>query len=281
MNTQTSSTNLSSTLLLRDLDEGVLTLTMNNPRRLNGWTMKMMEAIKSAFNDAAEDPEVKALILTGTGHYYCAGVNLGATLKLGHPKKLHALIVEHNQALFDAFLEFPKPILIAANGHAIGASVTSASLCNGIIAAEDASFSTPFAALGICPEGCSSVQFARLMGEENAQRMLGEEGWKPNAREAKEAGLIEWVSSADSLLDEARKIVQGWIDQGEVRSFRGGELEELKAVNARESVELADAFLSSPFLKAQLRFLFGKKKYGPASLFGAMLLTRPLWARLL
>ena len=95
-------------LLLRDLDEGVLTLTMNNPKRLNGWTMEMMDAIKAAFKEAATNDDIKAIILTGTGKYYCAGVNLGATLKLDHPKKLHGMIVEHNQALFDAFLGLPK-----------------------------------------------------------------------------------------------------------------------------------------------------------------------------
>ena len=113
-------------LLLRDLDEGVLTLTMNNPKRLNGWTMEMMDAIKAAFKEAATNDDIKAIILTGTGKYYCAGVNLGATLKLDHPKKLHGMIVEQNQALVDAFLDCPKPILVAANGPAIGASVTSA-----------------------------------------------------------------------------------------------------------------------------------------------------------
>lgn len=281
MNTQAPSPSLSTELILRDLDDGILTLTMNNPKRLNGWTMPMMDALKAAFRESAVDPAVKAVILTGAGKYYCAGVNLSATLKLGHPKKLHGMIVEHNQDLFDTFLEFPKPILIAINGHAIGASVTSATICNGIIAAEGATFSTPFAALGICPEGCSSVQFAQLMGEDNAQRMLGKEGWKPSASEAKEAGLIEWVSTADSLIDDAKAIAREWIERGETRAFRGGDLDELKAVNARESIALADAFLASPFLKAQVRFLWSKKKYGPAGMFGAMFITRPLWSWLL
>ena len=179
MTTQTLHSSSSTELILRDHDEGILTLTMNNPKRLNGWTMPMMDALKSALHEAAGSPEVKVVILTGNGPYYCAGVNLSATLRLGHPKKLHEMIVEHNQALFETFLEFSKPILVALNGHAIGASVTSATLCNGIIAADGATLSTPFSSLGLCPEGCSSIQFARLMGEENAQRMLGKEGWKP------------------------------------------------------------------------------------------------------
>ena len=95
--------------------------------------------------------------------------------------------MENNQALFNLFLDFPKPILIAVNGPALGASVTSATLCDGIIASDKATFSTPFAALGVTPEGCSSVQFARLMGEENAERMLGREGWRPGAEEVEHA----------------------------------------------------------------------------------------------
>ena len=283
MNTPTPSPSPlpTSALILRELDQGVMTLTMNNPKRLNGWTMPMMDALKAAFAEAAERDEVKVIILTGTGPYYCAGVNLSSTLRFGHPKKLHGLIIEYNQALFDMFLDFPKPILVAINGHAIGASVTSAMICNGVIAAEEATFSTPFVALGLCAEGCSSVQFARLMGEESAQRMLGAEGWKPSATAAQAAGLIEWVSSADTLMEEANKIARSWVEQGVSRSFRGGDREELKAVNARESIALADAFLATPFLKAQLRFLLKKKKYAPAGMFGAMLVTRPLWSWLL
>jgi len=262
--------------------DGVTTLTMNTPERLNGWTMEMMDAIKEAFRNAAEDNGTRVLVLTGADPYYCAGVNLSATIRLGHPRKLHAMIVANNRALFEAFLDFPKPILVAVNGPAIGASVTSATLCDGIIASEKATFSTPFTALGVTPEGCSSVHFARLMGESNATRMLGREGWKPTAEEALEAGLIQWTTPHDKLGQEARRIAREWIASGAERSFRGGSgRDELKAINAAESVELADAFLSAPFIKAQFAFLRRKKKWGPAAMFLTMLITRPLWSRLL
>ena len=180
------------------------------------------------------------------------------------------------------FLDFPKPILIAVNGPAIGASVTSATLCDGIIASEKATFSTPFTALGITPEGCSSVQFARLMGEANAARMLGKEGWRPTAEEAHDAGLIQWTAPHDKLGQEAQRIAREWVTAGAVRSFRGGsERDELKAINASESVELADALLSAAFIKAQFVFLRRKKKWGPAAMFLTLLITRPLWSRLL
>jgi len=268
--------------ILTNKRDGVTTLTMNKPERLNGWTMEMMDAIKEGFRVAAADDETRVLVLTGVDPYYCAGVNLAATLRLGHPRKLHALIVEHNQALFDAFLDFPKPLLVAVNGPAIGASVTSATLCNGVIASEKATFSTPFAALGIPPEGCASVHFARIMGQENAERMLGEEGWKPTGEEALEAGLIQWVAPHDKLAQESHRIAREWIASGAVRNFRGGsERDELKAANASESIALATAFLSAPFIRAQFKFLWSKKKWGPATMFLTMLISRPIWSRLL
>ncbi len=255
---------------------------MNMPRRLNGWTMEMMTAMKAALAAAAGDDQTKVIVLTGTDPYYCAGVNLGATLKLAHPKVLHAQIVEHNEALFNAFLDVPKPIIAAVNGPDIGAAVTSATLCDAIIASDKATFSTPFAALGVPPEGCSSVHFARLMGEANAQRMLGPEGWKPTGTEASEVGLADQVVPHEELLEAAQSLGERWIAEGRERGFRAGStLEELKAVNAAESVNVADAFLDSPFLKGQYQFLRKKKKHGPAAMFFLLWRTRPLWSRLL
>lgn len=262
--------------------EGVTTLVMNNPKRLNGWTMEMMNALKAAFFDAAIDDETKVLVLTGADPYYCAGVNLAATFRLMHPRKLRDMIIEHNQALFDMFLDFPKPILVAVNGPAIGASVTSATLCDGIIASEMATFSTPFAALKVTPEGCSSVHFNRLMGQDNADRMLGEEGWKPTAEEALNAGLIQWVVSHDKLSEESHRIAQKWIASGKQRSFQGGaHLDELKAINAEESIVLADAFLKASFFRSQVKFLWSKKKLGLTVTFLLLLISRPIWSRLL
>jgi peroxisomal 3,2-trans-enoyl-CoA isomerase len=275
-------TDTHSELIIRSLTKGVMTLTMNMPRRLNGWTSEMMDALKLALKDAGESEEVHALILTGADPYYCAGVNLGGTLKLGHPKTLHGLIVEHNQALFDLFIDIPKPILVAVNGPALGAAVTSATLCDGIIASEKATFSTPFAALGICPEGCSSVHFERLMGPESAVRMLGDEGWAPTAADALEVGLVQWMVPHGEFMERAQKICEDWIASGYQRSYLAGSTrDDLKAVNARESVELATCFLSAPFLKGQFKFLWGKKKRGPAMMFLSLWMTRPLWSILL
>lgn len=261
---------------------GVRTLTMNLPKRLNGWTEAMMRAMADAFAAAAADDAVQAVILTGAGKYYSAGVNLGGTMKLQAPKALHAFIVEHNEALFRRFIDFPKPILAAVNGPAIGASVTSATLCDGILAAESASFSTPFAKLGVAREGCSSVLFERIMSPEAAERMLGAEGWVPTGAEAAEVELALEVVPDAELLGRAQAIAEGWIAAGHARSYRGDATrDELVAVNAAESVRVADSFLSGKFLDGQFKFLWSRNKRGPALMFKTLQITRPVWARFL
>ena len=269
-------------LILRAHCNGVTTLTMNMPDRLNGWTMAMMTALKAALDAAVEDDQTKVLILTGEGRYYCAGVNLGGTVRIAHPRKLHAMLIEHNEGLFNNFLDFPKPIIVAVNGPAIGASVTSATLCDAIVASERATFSTPFARLGLPAEGCSSVLFPKLLGEQNANRMLGREGWQPTGQESFEVGLVDMCVPHEHLLDEAQQLAEQWAKAGRPRTFRGQMTrDELKATNKRESAQVADAFLDSPFLEAQYRFLRSKGKGPPALMFFALWRTRPLWSRLL
>ena len=117
-------------------------------------------------------------------------------------------IQESNERCFNVFIEFPKPIIAAVNGPGIGSGTTAPALCDVILASERASFSTPFSALGVGPEGCASVHFQRILGGETARRLL-EEGWKPSAQEARDVGLVSEVVAHDDLLARAqvRKII--------------------------------------------------------------------------
>ena len=239
--------------MLSSTKNNVTTLTMNDPKKLNGWTGPMMLTLRDRFVQHAQDPDTKVLILTGADPYYCAGVNLSATIQPMHPRKLHEMIRTSNQAVFDSFLDFPKPIIVAANGPAIGACVTSASLCDAIVASEKATFVVPFARLSIPPEGCSSVHFQRMLGPQAAGKMLNE-GWKPSAAEALEIGLVKEVVEHENLLARAQELGEKWAREGKKKEIpAGGTVEEYKAVNARESLELADAFLSYNFLNVSLR----------------------------
>lgn len=273
-----------SSLVLRATDSGVTTLTMNNPTKLNGWTEPMSRALFAQMAAAAKDPDTKVVVLTGADPYYCAGVDLAGTLTPMMPATLRRTLYQNNKRMFGEFLDFPKPIVAAVNGPAIGASVTTATLCDAIVASERATFNTPFARLGIPPEGCSSVHFARLMGQSTADRMLGKEGWVPTAKEAADVGLVTKAVAHETLLDEATALARSWIQQGDLssRSHMGVVApDEYAAVNDRESHDLADAFLSAKFLQAQADFLKAKGKSGPAATFQTLVYTRPLWSLLL
>ena len=261
---------------------GVTTLKMNRPKQLNGWTFPMMSELRAKLTECQQDPDTRVCVITGTGKYYCAGVNLSSMIKPMHPAKLHELIRSQNQSLFDMFLNFPKPIIACVQGPAIGASVTSATLCDAILCSETATFSTPFFRLGVPPEGCSSVNFPRFMGDNNAERMMGSEAWVPNAKEALEIGLAQKVVSESDLLESAQEMGEEWIAAGKQRALpHGGQLDELLCVNAEESALLADAFTSEKFLEGQRAFLSSKGKTVPSMVFAFAKLTRPLWSQLL
>lgn len=236
------------------------------------------------FVEEAQNDETKVLILTGTGRYYCAGVDLSAMIKPMHPKTLHDIIYEKNKALFESFLKFPKPILVAANGPAVGASVTSATLCDAIIAVDNATFSTPFNRLGVPPEGCSSYHFPHIMGAEAAFRIL-EQGWQPTAKEALEIGMIEHISTTENLENDAQTIAENWIKEGKTRQIKKEDIDQIRsnyiAVNVRESQELAEAFLSSKFILQQYKFLKSKGKTNAAITFYLLNLLRPIWSKML
>ncbi|KAJ9445148.1 enoyl-CoA hydratase/isomerase family protein [Diplonema papillatum] len=264
------------------LTNGVARIRFNNPRKLNAWDPVMLDEVRESLRIASLDAEVKVVMLTGTGDYYCAGVDFASNLQPMRPSVLQKLVEEGNRELFAMFIEFPKPIVVAVNGPAIGACVTSAVLCDRIVAADRATFSTPFAQLKVSPEGCSTYLFPLRMGEANAQRMLGEEGWKCTAREAKAAGFVHEVVPVDELWDRAQAVAESLIKSNYVRAFVADPEFKRKCqeVNREESRAVAQAFFAPPFLLNQETFFWSKKKYTLYLLFKMLRWTRPIWSRL-
>ena len=115
---------------------------------------------------------------------------------------------------------------------------------------------------------------------------LGEEGWVPTAAEAVEAGFVSKVVPHDELMKEAQQVAEGWIKDGKTRSFgpvlRTDEThEEYTAINATESIDLANAFLSEKFIDNQYNFANEKGKKEIARIFWWLKASRPLWSKLL
>ena len=259
---------------------GILTLRFQNEKKLNAWTMPLMKQAFGALAEAATDDAVKGVVVTGSGKYYSAGVDLSSMIQPMAPSKLVRQIRDQNEQCFRSFLDFPKPIVAAVNGPAIGAAVTSAILMDRVLALPDASsFSLPFAKLGVPPEGCSSVTFPERMGAEAAERMLGAENWIPTGQQALDAGLIDEVvdGDADALVARAVDVVTELVAAGGGRRFDATELDRLLKVNALESATLANAFVSPKFLGAMQDFNTRRKKSQLASFFWLAKASLPVW----
>ena len=107
---------------------------MSLRRRLNAWSTELLEGWQAALRQVAADRLLSAAVLTGAGKYYCSGVDFGGVLReLKLPSALVSEAEARNYALFDAFIQFPKPLLAAVNGPAIGAAVTSLALCDYVL----------------------------------------------------------------------------------------------------------------------------------------------------
>jgi len=255
----------------------VRTFRLNNPRKLNAFTTEMMAELQEQLKKAAADDSVQASIVTGTGRYYSAGVDFGGAIKPMWPSDLKEFIRQSNYDLFDSFLSFPKPLIIAMNGPAVGASATSSRLADAIVAVEIASWNTPFAKLGLVPEGCSSYTFPKLLGKELAGKTLT--GRILSSEEALSTGFVDYVVADDALMQKAQQVAEEWVASGKQKRW-ADEMDTLKKTNEKESIALANAILDVPFMSRQMTNAWSKGKYAPAAVFAMLRFTRPLWSRL-
>jgi enoyl-CoA hydratase/carnithine racemase len=268
--------------VLLERGQGVAIITFNNPQRLNAWSGAMLEAMGAALKVAADDDAIKVAILTGSGRYYSSG---GDFMDMGTPDSflpagIKKLVADFNEQLFDRFLDFPKPLVAAINGPAIGGAVTSAGLCDIVLASPSATFHTPFTALGLAPEGCSSFVFPRKLGEANAHILLTE-GRKVDATTAAEMGLVDELVPGDKLLQRAKEIALGWAAERRERSIiRDGQLEQLRATNREESMRLGEAVIADSFWEAQQRFAADKNRTAAVWAIWLARCMQPVWSRL-
>jgi enoyl-CoA hydratase/carnithine racemase len=181
---------MSQTLL--SLDNKVLTLSLNRPEKMNALNRVMYQGLTKALTDAAGDFGVRAVVLTAEGNHFTAGNDIVDFMD-NPPTSDDSEVAQFLAAL----LEFPKPLLAAINGNAVGVGTTMLLHCDVVIAGPTASFSMPFASLGLVPEAGSSFLFPQLVGYQRAARifMTGESF---DADSAIEMGLVT-AKDADPL----------------------------------------------------------------------------------
>jgi len=193
-----------------ELADGVLTITLNRPERLNAWTGTMGRELIEAFDLADADDAVRAIIVTGAGRGFCAGADLAAGGEtFDYRAREHAEEVPRdNGGEFTLrIFESTKPVIAAINGPAVGVGATMTLPMDIRLAADDARMGFVFARRGIIPEACSSWFLPRVVGISRAMEWVST-GRVFSAQEALAGGLVRSLHPAGELLGAANAIAR-------------------------------------------------------------------------
>lgn len=177
---------------------GVAQLRLNRPESLNSFTDRMQAEVLEVLEQAAVDPVVRAVVITGNGRGFCAGQDLGAIAD--SDDDLGDSVEKFYNPLVRLITMMPKPVLCAVNGVAAGAGANLALACDIVIAGKKASFIQPFAKLGLVTDTGGTWILPRLVGLARA-RGLAMLGPKISADQAESWGMIWQVVEDEALMD--------------------------------------------------------------------------------
>jgi enoyl-CoA hydratase/carnithine racemase len=211
-----------------EVSEGILTLTLHRPEQMNAFTPEMASELIDAFQRASGDDAVRAIIVTGAGKAFCAGMDLSAsgnvfgldesqrpTLEDLHERFEDPAIVhgvrDTGGRVTLAIYECTKPVIGAINGAAVGIGATLTLAMDLRLASEKARIGFVFGKIGIVPEACSSWFLPRIVGIQQALEWVYTAEIF-DAQEALRGRLVRSVHPAEQLLDAARKLARKIVD---------------------------------------------------------------------
>lgn len=202
----------------------ILTLTLNRPEQLNAFTVEMADELIAAFNRASDDDEVRAIVVTGAGRAFCAGMDLSVGGNVfGLDESQQPSLEDMEQRLDDpsmasgvrdlgglvtlAIYDCNKPVIAAINGAAVGIGATMTCAMDIRLACEHTRLGFVFAKIGITPEACSSWFLPRIVGISQAlEWVYSGDILKPD--ELLQGRYVKAVVPAEQLLEEAYKIAR-------------------------------------------------------------------------
>jgi 2-(1,2-epoxy-1,2-dihydrophenyl)acetyl-CoA isomerase len=197
-------------------EDGLATITLSRPDRLNAFDDRMIASLAIAVNGLANDDAVRAILFTGSGRAFCAGLDLrfasDAARSAVPASELVRRVVPHLHAIVSDLRRAPKPVVCAVNGVAAGAGVGLALAGDVVIASRSASFVLSYTRLGLAPDGSTSYFVTRLVGEKRALDLFLSTD-PVDGDEAHRIGLVSRVTDperldADALL-LAKKLAAG------------------------------------------------------------------------
>jgi 2-(1,2-epoxy-1,2-dihydrophenyl)acetyl-CoA isomerase len=189
--------------VLLDVADGVATITLNRPDAMNSLDIATKVALLSALREVADDPDVRCVVLTGTGRAFCVGQDLKEHVELlqsGATDALFSTVDEHYNPIVTTIVGMAKPVIAAVNGIAAGAGASLAFACDLRIVADTAGFNLAFANIALSCDTGSSFTLQRLVGRAKAIELL----YFPRTVKADEAltlGLATQVVPAGELTE--------------------------------------------------------------------------------
>ena len=189
--------------LLIEKDGGIATLTLNRPEVMNALSPELLTDLCQAFRTLQADREVRAVILTGNGKAFCAGLDLKAMQS--HPGGLDAFAIHGDNDVARAMADFDRPIIVAVNGVAATGGFELALMGDILIASEQARFADTHCRVGLAPGWGLSQKLARMIGPSRAKEAHFT-GNFISAEQAAAWGLVSRAVPAEELMADARKV---------------------------------------------------------------------------
>ena len=193
--------------LLTELEDGILTVTLNRPDRLNAFTTQMLQDLLALYDEIDTNDDVRVAIFTGAGRGFCAGADLGGGGGTFDSSGARPASEHRDGGGFATLRAFDcrKPLIAAFNGPAVGVGVTMTLPMDVRIASDKSKFGFVFARRGIVPEACSSWFLPRVVGISQAMEWVAT-GRVFGPDEALAGGLVSRVVPHDELLPTARAL---------------------------------------------------------------------------
>jgi enoyl-CoA hydratase/carnithine racemase len=220
---------------LYQVANGVATITLNRPDKLNAWTAIMDQEVRSCLEEAERDDNVRLVVLTGAGRGFCAGADISllnsvatkgavdgervTASRLAGSRLQREGVLPDLQRKHCYFLGIEKPILAAINGPVVGLGLVIALYCDLRLASDAARFSTAFAQRGLIAEYGMAWMLPRIVGLPNALDLLYS-ARQINASEALRMGLVNQVFAQESFLNKVNEYAADLASRVSPRSLR-------------------------------------------------------------
>ncbi len=192
--------------LLAILENGILTIMINRPEKLNALNKDVFSDLNKALDEIEKNPEIKSVIITGAGSKaFVAGADI--TEFAGLKREEAMALAKRGQDTFARIENSSKPVVAAVNGFALGGGCELAMSCHFRVAAENAKFGQPEVNLGLIPGYGGTQRLVQLIGKGKAMELLMS-AHMIDANEAKQLGLVNYVTTPETLLEHTRKILE-------------------------------------------------------------------------